>query len=222
MSTYRALVAKDLRVELRTWQSVPAMALLAVGTFVLFRFGLDRTELEGTLAAGILLVTTLFAGLLAVNRLFVPEREEGGFETMRLAPVPAAAVFLAKTTVLFVYLAIFGAITLAAFAFFFTPDIASLPLLLLVILLFNAAISVTGAFVSPIATNSRSRDLLVPILLIPLLVPAIVAAAQVAGPVFNPSLPAFSSYSGWLIAAVLYDFVFAALGLALYDFLLDD
>src|SRR5690606_24250207 len=93
MTAFRALLAKDLRVELRTLQSLPAMVLFAVTIFVLFRFGLDRTSLEGALAAGVLLVTVLFAALLAINRLFVPERDEGGFDALRLAPVDATALF---------------------------------------------------------------------------------------------------------------------------------
>ena len=93
LDAYRALLGKDLRVELRTLRSLPAMALFAVTTFVIFRFGLDRTELEGGLAAGVLVATLLFAAILAINRLFVAEREEGGFELIRLAPArPHGAV----------------------------------------------------------------------------------------------------------------------------------
>ena len=87
MNAYRALLAKDLRTELRTLESVPAMALFAATTFVLFRFGLDREQLEGSLAAGVLLTTILFAAILAVNRVFVAEREQGGFDVFRLARV---------------------------------------------------------------------------------------------------------------------------------------
>ena len=75
MRAFAAILAKDLRVELRTLQSVPAMVLFAVSAFVLFRFGLDRTSLDGSLAAGVLLATLLFAAILAVNRVFVAERD---------------------------------------------------------------------------------------------------------------------------------------------------
>ena len=74
----RAILAKDLRVELRTLESVPAMVLFSTTIYIVFRFGLDRTRLEGNLAAGVLLVTILFAALLAINRLFVAEREQAG------------------------------------------------------------------------------------------------------------------------------------------------
>ena len=80
------------------------MALFSVSTFVLFHFGLDARSLEGDLAAGVFWVTMLFAAVLAVNRQFVAEREEGGFDGFLLAPVDRTALFLAKATVLFCFL----------------------------------------------------------------------------------------------------------------------
>ena len=80
------------------------MALFAVTTFVLFRYGLDRKSLSGGLAAGVLLATVLFAAILAINRLFVAERDEGGFDAIRLAPVDGTALLGAKATALVIYL----------------------------------------------------------------------------------------------------------------------
>ena len=99
-TAFATILAKDLRAELRTLQSLPAMALFAITTFVIFRFGLDRTSLSGSLAAGVLWATLLFAALLGVNRLFVAEREEGGFDAIRLAPIDRTALFAAKATAL--------------------------------------------------------------------------------------------------------------------------
>ena len=111
-----ALLRKDLRLELRTRESVPAMVLFSVSTFVVFRFGLDRETLEGDLAAGVLWVTLLFASVLAINRLFVAEREEGGFDGFLLAPVDRTALYLAKATVLFCFLVALELAAVPAFA----------------------------------------------------------------------------------------------------------
>ena len=89
------------------------MALFAITTFVLFRYGLDRTRLSGSLAAGVLLATVLFAAILAINRVFVAERDEGGFDAIRLAPVDGAALGAAKAAALIVYLMVLEAITAA-------------------------------------------------------------------------------------------------------------
>ena len=82
------------------------MALFAVTTFVIFRFALDRTGLEGGLAAGVLVTTLLFAAILAINRLFVAERDEGGFELIRLSPIDRTVLFAAKSSALFIYLCV--------------------------------------------------------------------------------------------------------------------
>src|ERR671919_2318892 len=104
MRAAAAIVRKDLRVELRTKESVPAMALFAVTTFVVFHFGLDRDTLEGELAAGVLWVTLLFAAILGINRLFVTEREQNGFDGILLAPIDRNSLLLAKASALFLYL----------------------------------------------------------------------------------------------------------------------
>src|SRR3954469_25192736 len=97
-TAFATILAKDLRAELRTLQSLPAMALFATTTFVIFRFGLDRTSLSGSLAAGVIWASLMFAALLGVNRLFVAEREEGGFDAIRLAPIDRSALVAAKAT----------------------------------------------------------------------------------------------------------------------------
>ena len=122
MNAFRAILAKDVRTELRTLESVPAMALFSATTFVLFRFGLDRERLEGSLAAGVLLTTILFAAILAVNRVFVAEREQGGFDVVRLAPVDGTALYAAKVTVLVLYLLAFELIAVPVFAVLFLDD----------------------------------------------------------------------------------------------------
>ncbi|MEA2470142.1 MAG: heme exporter protein, partial [Thermoleophilaceae bacterium] len=100
----RAILRKDLAIELRTRQSVPAMALFSVTVFVLFHFGLDRNEIDGALASGVLWVTLLLATVLAVSRLFAAERDDGALDGVLLAPIDRTAVYLAKAAALFLYL----------------------------------------------------------------------------------------------------------------------
>ena len=102
------------------------MALFAVTTFVIFRFGLDRTSLSGSLAAGVLWATLLFAAVLGINRLFVAEREEGGFDAIRLAPIDRSVLFAAKAAALLVYLLALELIAVPIFALFFLDSAAAL------------------------------------------------------------------------------------------------
>jgi heme exporter protein B len=222
LDAYRALLGKDLRVELRTLRSIPAMALFAVTTFVVFRFGLDRTELEGGLAAGVLVTTLLFAAILAINRLFVAEAEEGGFELVRLAPLDRTVLFAAKSSALFIYLGVLELVMVPVFGVFFLDSGAGLPPLIPVLLLANAGIAVTGTLISTIATMSSARDLLAPLILLPLLVPLVIAASNAAEPLLRAGGPEFDKFGTWLAVLGLYDLVFALVGYAVFDFLLED
>jgi heme exporter protein B len=198
------------------------MALFAITTFVLFRFALDRTTLEGNLAAGVLLATILFAAILGINRLFVAEREEGGFEAIRLAPVDGTALFLAKAAALLVYLVILEAIALPIFAIFFLDAASGLVPLAAVLLLVDVGLAVTGTLISSMATNSRARDLLAPLILLPLFVPLMIAAAGAAGPLLELDGPSYDRFGTWLSVLALYDLIFLLVGYAVFDFLLED
>lgn len=222
MEAFRAILAKDLRVELRTLQSLPAMALFAVTTFVIFRFGLDRTSLEGSLAAGVLLVTVLFAALLAINRLFVAERDEGGFDAIRLAPVDPSALFAAKVVALLIYLLVLELVALPVFAGFFLDSWSGLPALAGVLALVDLGLATTGALISTIGANSRARDLLTPLILLPLIVPLMIAAAGAAEPLLASGGPEWDGVAKWVGTLALYDLTFLLVGYAVYDFLLDD
>jgi heme exporter protein B len=222
MSATRVILAKDLRIELRTLQSLPAMALFAVTTFVIFRFGLDRTSLEGSLATGVLLVTVLFAALLAINRLFVAERDEGGFDAIRLAPVDGTSLFLAKVSALVIYLTVLEAIAVPVFAAFFLDDVTGLLPLAGILLLTNVGLAATGVVVSTIGANSRARDLLTPLVLLPLLVPLMIASAGACEPLLAAGGPNYDDVGKWALTMALYDLLFLLVGYATYEFLLED
>jgi heme exporter protein B len=213
-TAFRAILAKDLRAELRTLQSLPAMALFAVTAFVIFRFGLDRTSLSGSLASGVLWTTLLFAAVLGVNRLFVAEREEGGFDAIRLAPIDRSA--------LLVYLAVLEAIAVPVFALFFLDSAAGLAPLLAVLVLADLGLAATGTLISSMAVNSRARDLLVPLVLLPLVVPLMIAATGATEHLLAVGGPGYHRFGTWLGVLGLYDLIFLLVGYAVFDFLLED
>jgi len=222
MTAFRAILAKDLRVELRTLESVPAMALFAITTFVIFRFGLDRQSLAGSLAAGVLVATILFAAILAINRLFLAERDEGGFDAIRLAPIDVTALLAAKAAALVVYLLVLEAIAIPVFAVFFLDGAAGLAPLAGVLVLVDLGLAVTGALISSIAANSRARDVLVPLLLLPLIIPLVIAGSKAAELVLAGGGPSYDGFGKWLAVLALYDMTFAAIGYGVFEFVLED
>jgi heme exporter protein B len=218
-----ALIRKDVQLELRTREAVPAMLLFSISTFVLFHFGLDAASLEGDLAAGVLWVTLLFAAVLAINRLFVAEREQGGFDAFLLAPVDRTALFLAKAVVLFSFLCALELAAVPAFVVLLLEPSpwAGLPELALLLVLANAGIAVVGTLVGALAVQTRARDLIVPLLALPLMIPVVIAAARGTAPLWLEA-GAEPVPGRWLAILGLYDLVFGLLAYAVFDYLLDE
>lgn len=221
--TALVVLRKDLMLELRTLETVPAMVLFSITTFVIFHFALNRDTISGQLAAGILTGTLLFAAMLAINRLFVAEREQGGFDGFLLAPVDRTALLLAKAAALLVFLAVLEVFAVPAFAVLLLgPSLGPrLPGLALVLLLGDVALAVIGTFVSAIAVQTRARDLIGPIVGLPLLIPALIGTARGAGAALAAQSVQFPP-GRWLAITALYDLVFALLAYAVFDFLLED
>jgi heme exporter protein B len=219
----RAILRKDLLLEMRTKESVPAMALFSVTVFVLFHFGLDRNSVDGSLASGVLWVTLLLAAVIAVVRLFAAEREQGGIDGLLLSPVDRTALFVAKAAALFVFLVVLEAIALPAFALLLLgPDLLdAMPELLAVLVLADLGLAAVGALVAALASESRARELIVPILLLPLLVPLLIAAAQATEPLLRAEAVT-EDLGRWLGVLSLYDVVFLLLSVGVFDYLLED
>lgn len=218
-----ALLGKELTLEWRTRESVPAMVLFSIATYVVFHFGLDRDRVEGDLAAGVLVVTLLFAAILGINRLFVAEHEQGGFDGFLLAPVDRTAMLVAKAVALFVFLCVVELVAIPAFALLLLgpPLTQALGPLVLVLLLANAGIAVIGTLVAGLAIQTRARDLIVPLLALPLLVPVVLAAARSATPLLQDG-GAGALPGNWVAILAIYDLLFALIAFAVFDFLLED
>jgi heme exporter protein B len=218
-----ALLRKELLVELRTLESVPGMSLFAVTTFVVFHFALNRNTIDGDEAAGILWVTLLFAAMLGINRLFVADADQGGFDGFLIAPVDRSALLIAKAGALLAYLLVLEIVAVPAFALLLlAPPISqALPGLIGVLLLGDLGVAAIGTLVAALAVRTRARDLLGPLLALPLLVPIVIGAARATSPLFVLSHPS-GPPGRWMLLLGLYDLVFGLIAYALFEFLLED
>ncbi|HXS44375.1 MAG TPA: heme exporter protein CcmB [Solirubrobacteraceae bacterium] len=219
-----ALLRKELQLELRAPQIVPAMALFSVSTLVVFHFALQRGQVAGDLAAGVLWVTLLFAAMLGTSRLFVADHEEGGLDAFLLAPVDRTALLVAKVAALLAFLAAVELVAVPAFAILLlgpAPSAGELARLVAVLALADAGIAVTGTLVGALAVQTRARDLLVPLLALPLLIPVVIGAAKATTPLFAEA-GAGSLPLRWVAILALYDLLFGLLAYALFDFLVED
>ena len=219
-----AVLRKDLLLELRTLETVPAMVLFSLATFVIFHFALNRETIEGQLAAGRADGDAAVRAMLAINRLFVAEREQGGFDAFLLAPVDRTAMLIAKAigTVRVPRRARGdrrpGVRRAAARAL---PSARPLLGLIAVLALADLALAVIGTLVSAIAVHTRARDLIGPVIGLPLLIPALIATARATGPLLRTHASG-SPPGKWLAVLALYDLVFVLLAYGLFDFLLED
>jgi heme exporter protein B len=218
-----ALLRKELLVELRTLESVPGMALFCVTIFVVFHFALNQNTVAGQEAAGILWVSLLLAAMLGVNRLFVADADQGGFDGFLLAPVDRSALLIAKALALLAYLVVLELVAVPAFGLLLLgpPLGQALPGLLAPLALADVGIAAIGTLVAALAVRTRARDLLGPLLALPLLVPIVIGAARATWPLLAPAHPG-GLPPRWLATLALYDLVFGLIAYAVFDFLLED
>ena len=166
--------------------------------------------------------TLLFAAVLGINRLFVAEREEGGFDAIRLAPIDRSVLFAAKAAALRHLPAGAGAGRGADLRPLLPRTRRRWRPLALVLLLADLGLAATGTLISSMAVNSRARDLLVPLVLLPLVVPLMIAATGATEPLLALGGPGYHRFGTWLMVLGLYDLIFGLVGYAVFDFLLED
>jgi heme exporter protein B len=199
-----ALARKDLLLELRGREVLPSMVLFVVATLVAFRFALTGEQTEA--AQGLLWVAIVFTALLALGRAFVAEREQGLLDGLVLAPCDRSAIWLSKLIATLAFLVLVEAVALPAFAVLFeTVDAATVA----AVLLADVGICAVGTLMAAMAVAGRARELLLPLLFLPLAIPIVIGGvgATVAD---DPG-----RYLGFL---ALYDAVFAILAWATFEY----
>ncbi|MFY9264286.1 MAG: heme exporter protein CcmB [Solirubrobacterales bacterium] len=218
-----AILRKDLKLELRSFETITATAIFTVATFVVFHFAFDRDELAGDLAAGAFWVTILFAAALTINRLLANERSQGGYETLLLAPIDRNSILLAKFAFLFIMLGLLEVFALLTFALLLLqPGLtAEMVPLLPVLILANIGIGAIGTIVSALATDTSQRELLVPLMTLPLFTPLLIGAARATAPLMEV-VAKTEDLGRWLSLMALYDSVFLLVAFAVFDFVLED
>jgi heme exporter protein B len=204
-----ALARKDLRLELRARDTLPAMLLFVVSTLVVFHFVLPSGSTE-LAAKGVLWVALLFTALLGLTRAFVPEREEGVLDGLVLATVDRSAIWFGKALALLAFLAVAEVVALPAFALFFSGIGATT---VAAVVLADIGICAVGTLLAGMAIATRARELLLPLLFLPLAIPIVVGGvgASVAD---DPG-----RYLGFL---TLYDAIFALVCWASFEYVVTE
>jgi len=213
MSAYAADVAalarKDLRLELRAKDTLPAMLPFVLATFVVFHFALPSSAGDDA-AYGLLWVSLVFTALLGLGRAWVPEREASAIDGLVLAPCDRSAIWLGKTLATMAFLVAAEVVALPVFAAFFAPLDATA---VLAVLLADVGICAVGSLVAAMAATSRARELVLPLVFLPLGIPLVVGGVGAT----------LSSQGGkYLLFLALYDAVFSLLSWASFEYVVTE
>jgi heme exporter protein B len=206
-----AIAAKDIRAELRSRTALLSAVVFAALVLVIFNFARDPTAVAAVdLAPSVLWVTFALAAMVALNRAFTVERENGALDGLLLAPVPRGAVFLGKLVANLAFVGTVEAIALPLFVLFFNVDLGhALPGLLGVRVLATIGFVAVGTLFSAMAVRTRFAELMLPVLLLPFMVPPLIGAVQVTARLLADR--PLSEMMGWLRLLALYDVVFVTL-----------
>ena len=204
-----ALARKDLLLELRARDTLPAMLLFVVATFVVFHFALPAHSSQ-LAASGLLWVAIIFTALLGLGRAFVPEREQRTLDGLVLAPCDRSAIWLAKAIATFAFLAAAEVVALPVFALFFH---GLHPATVGAVALADVGICTVGTFLGAMAVATRARDLLLPLLFLPLAIPIVVGGVGAS---------VVSAPGRYLAFLVLYDAVFGLLCWAAFEYVVTE
>ncbi|MGK2877510.1 MAG: heme exporter protein CcmB [Solirubrobacterales bacterium] len=223
MSAALTILRKDLRLELRTFETITVTLIFTTATFIVFHFALNRDELFGDLAAGVFWVTILFASSLTINRLLSNERAQGGYEGLLLAPIDRNAILYAKIAYLFIALTLLEVFAILIFALMLLgPNFDATMLgLVPICLLVNLGLATIGTLISALATSTSARELLVPLMTLPLFIPLLISASQATAPLFE-KVPEIVDFGQWLGLMGLFDAVFLLLSIAVFEYILGD
>jgi heme exporter protein B len=204
-----ALARKDLRLELRARDTLPAMVLFVLSTLVVFHFALPQGSGDEA-AYGLLWVALVFTALLGLARAWVPEREGGALDGLVLAPCDRSAIWLGKSLATLAFLGAAELVALPAFALFFAPlDLAAVA----GVVLASLGICTVGTLVSAMAAASRGREVILPLLFLPLAIPLVVGGV---GSSISPEPGTYLAFLG------LYDGVFAILSWAAFEYVVTE
>lgn len=224
MSTGRAiaiLLGKELRAEFRSRELLNTTLVFALVVVVLFSFAFDPTAAESRrYGPGLLWIAFLFAGSLMLNSSFAREQINDTIYALRMAPVEPFALLFGKILANLIFLLIAELVLLPIFAVLYNVPITPiLGRLLLVMLLGTIGLVATGTVFSALAAQARMREMLLPLLLLPLLAPLLIGSVEATASLFADT-PALDRV--WVEFVAAFDIVFLTASWLLSDYLMEE
>lgn len=215
-----AIVWKDLAAELRSRELISAMLVFALLVILIFNFALElSSQTRAGLTSGILWVTLIFSGTIGLNRSMAVEKDRGCLDGLLLAPVDRTAIYFGKVLANWLFTMLVAMIILPLYAVLYSVNLF-VPGLILSILLGTAGYSVVGTLLAAMAVQTRTRDILLPILLFPVIFPLLLAVVKTSSG-YLQSLP-WVDIQPWVTLLVVYDMIFTAVGILVFDSVVEE
>lgn len=215
-----AIVQKDLAAELRTKENLSAMIVFSLLVLVIFNFAFELQGLDITVVgSGVLWTAFTFSGILGLGRSFAAEKDKGSLEGVMLSPVDRGAVFLGKMISNFLFITVMEAVTLPLFALLNNAAIPWWPLVPYVVL-GTIGFAAMGTLLSAVASSTKMREVMLPILLFPVTVPLLMAAVKLTGGALQAR--AFSEVSNWFSILIAYDAIFLVVSFWVFEYVVEE
>ncbi|MBA7504235.1 hypothetical protein ES706_02862 [subsurface metagenome] len=213
-----AIAGKDALSEMRAKEIVPSVLVFALLVIVIFNFAFGASQDTLVLVApGILWVTFAFAGVLSLNRSFIVEKEEDCLEGLMVCPISREVIYVGKMLGCLLFMLIIEAVALPIFAFLFNL-VLSLQLVAITVLTTIGFVAV-GTLFSALAVNTKARELVLPILFLPIIVPIIICAVRASGLALSGE--PWSSLSSWLQIIGAFDAIFLVVSFLIFAFVIE-
>ncbi|GAB4504503.1 MAG: heme exporter protein CcmB [Anaerolineales bacterium] len=222
-SFFKAIAAvawKDLAAELRSRELVSAMLVFSLLVILIFNFALELDiATRRSVTAGVLWTTFAFAGTLGLNRSMAVEKDRGCLDGLLLAPVDRSAIYFGKVIGNLAFMLIVEAIVLPVYSLLYNTNLFH-PGLLAVILLGSLGYTAVGTLLSSMAIQTRTRDVMLPILLFPVVVPVLIAAVKASGGYLTGA--GMEEILPWLNLLIAYDIIFTAIAYMVFDYVVEE
>ncbi len=218
--TVSAVLWKDLAAEFRSKELITAMVVFSLLVVLVFNFALQLDKLtRESVAAGVLWVTAVFSGTLGLNRSLALEKDRGSLDGLLLAPVDRSALYFGKMLGNWLFMLIVQAVILPVFFVLYNLPVLT-PLLLVVIVIGTLGYAGVGTLLASMAVHSRSRDVMLPILLLPVAVPVLVAAVNASTNILAAA--PWDEIAPYLNLLAVYDVIFIAVAYMLFDYVVEE
>jgi heme exporter protein B len=215
-----AVVWKDLAAELRSRELLTSMLVFALLVILIFNFALELdARARATVTSGVLWVTFAFAGTLGLNRSMAVEKDRGCMDGLLLAPVDRSAIYFGKTVGNLIFMFIVEIIVLPVYSILYNTNLF-IPGLIGVIILGSIGYVAVGTLLSTMAVQTRTRDVLLPILLFPVILPVMIAAVK-ASTGFLQGIE-MAEITPWLNLLIVYDIIFTAVAFMVFDYVVEE